>query len=120
MKSIQVASKALGKRNGENPARWRGHVDKILPKRDRARKVKHHSALPYTGIPGFMAELAARQAPAARVLRLLILTCVRTSEALLARCQRRLKSDPPGPHHAAAFAPARVLVCPAFRLSFRR
>ena len=85
IEAILDAAKALGKRSGENPARWRGHLDKILPKRDRARKVKHHPALPYTEIPGFMADLAARPAPAARVLHLLILTCVRTSEALLAR-----------------------------------
>ncbi|PTB17769.1 integrase [Trinickia symbiotica] len=85
IEAILDAAKALGKRSGENPARWRGHLDKILPKRDRVRRVKHHPALPYTQIPAFMSELAERQAPAARVLHLLILTCVRTSEALLAR-----------------------------------
>ncbi|WP_018440980.1 tyrosine-type recombinase/integrase [Trinickia symbiotica] len=85
IEAVLDAAKALGKRSGENPARWRGHLDKILPKRDRVRRVKHHPALPYTRIPAFMSELAARQAPAARVLHLLILTCVRTSEALLAR-----------------------------------
>ncbi len=85
IEAILDAEKALGKRSGENPACWRGHLDKILPKRDRARRVKHHPALPYVEIPGFVAELAAWQASAARVLHLLILTCVRTSEALLAR-----------------------------------
>lgn len=85
IESILDAAKALGKRSGENPARWRGHLDKVLPKRNRARRVKHHPALPFTQMHAFMPELAARPAPAARVLHLLILTCVRTSEALLAR-----------------------------------
>ena len=85
IEAILDAAKALGKRSGENPARWRGHLDKILPKRDRARRVRHHPALPYAEIPSFVTDLAARPAPAARVLHLLILTCVRTSEALLAR-----------------------------------
>ncbi len=65
IEAILDAAKALGKRSGENPARWRGHLDKILPKRNRARWVRHHPALPYAEIPGFVTELAARPAPAA-------------------------------------------------------
>ncbi|WP_207000625.1 tyrosine-type recombinase/integrase [Trinickia mobilis] len=85
IESVLDAAKALGKRSGENPARWRGHLEQILPKRKRARRVKHHPALPYAQISEFMPQLAERPAPAARALHLLILTCVRTSEALLAR-----------------------------------
>lgn len=85
IESILDAAKALGKRTGENPARWRGHLEQILPKRSRARRVKHHPALPYTQMHDFMPKLRAREAQAARVLHLLILTGVRTSEALLAR-----------------------------------
>ncbi|MEX3972211.1 tyrosine-type recombinase/integrase [Paraburkholderia caribensis] len=85
IESILDAAKALGKRTGENPARWRGHLEQILPKRSRARRVKHHPALPYTQMHDFMPQLRAREAQAARVLHLLILTGVRTSEALLAR-----------------------------------
>ncbi|MFM0638032.1 integrase arm-type DNA-binding domain-containing protein [Paraburkholderia metrosideri] len=100
IESILDAAKALGKRSGENPARWRGHLDNILPKRNRARKVKHHPALPYAQMHTFMPDLVARAAPAARVLNLLILTCVRTSEALLARpeefdLERRVWTVPP-------------------------
>ncbi len=99
IEAILDAAKALDKRSGENPARWRRHLDKILPKRDRVRRVKHHPALPYSEIPTFVAELAARPAPAARVLHLLILTCVRRSEALLARpeefdLERRVSTVP--------------------------
>lgn len=94
------AAKVLGKRGGENPARWRGHLDKLLPKRERAKKVKHHPALPWAQIPQFMADLAERMAPAARVLHLLILTGVRTTEALEAKPEefdldRRVWTVPP-------------------------
>ncbi|MBB6590990.1 integrase arm-type DNA-binding domain-containing protein [Ralstonia solanacearum] len=94
------AAKVLGKRSGENPARWRGHLDKILPKRDRSKRVKHHPALPWADIPEFMPKLAQRMAPAARVLHLLILTCVRTTEALEAKPEefdldRRIWTVPP-------------------------
>ena len=94
------AAKVLGKRSGENPARWRGHLDKLLPKRERSKKVKHHPALPWSQIPDFMQRLAERDAPAARVLHLLILTGVRTSEALKAKpeefdLERRIWTVPP-------------------------
>ncbi len=94
------AAKVLGKRSGENLARWRGHLDKILPKRDRAKRVKHHPALPWANIPEFMPKLAQRTAPVARVLHLLILTCVRTTEAREAKPEefdldRRIWTVPP-------------------------
>ena len=44
-------------RSGENPARWRGHLDKLLPARSKVRKVKHHAALPFADLPDFMAAL---------------------------------------------------------------
>ena len=42
---------------GDNPARWRGHLDKLLPARAKVRAVEHHAALPYADLPGFMADL---------------------------------------------------------------
>ena len=78
------AAKARGLRTGENPARWRGHLDHLLPKRQKLTR-GHHRALPYSELPGFVAELRARKAPAARALEFLILTSARTSEALGAR-----------------------------------
>jgi integrase len=85
IESVLDAAKALGKRSGENPARWRGHLEQILPKRKRARRVKHHPALPYAQIPEFMQELRAREGVSARMLEHLILTAVRTQEVLYAR-----------------------------------
>jgi hypothetical protein len=46
-----------GHRKGENPARWRGHLDKLLPARGKVRKVEHHAALPYEEVADFLAVL---------------------------------------------------------------
>lgn len=82
---ILDAEKALGNREGENPTRWRGHLDKLLPKQNRRKKIKHHPALPWQEMPDFMAKLRKQPGVAARMLELLILTCVRTGEVRLAR-----------------------------------
>jgi hypothetical protein len=63
-----------GYRKGENPARWRGHLDKLLPARGNVRKVKHHTALPYPAMPMFMSELRQEDGVAACALEFLILT----------------------------------------------
>ncbi len=67
---------------GENPARWRGHLDKLLPARSKVQKVKHHKALSYTEIGGFMEKLREQEGFAARALEWLILTASRTSETI--------------------------------------
>ena len=69
-------------RQGENPARWRGHLNKLLPASSKVRKVKHHAALPYSEIGAFMAELRQRDAISARGLEFLILTTARTGEVI--------------------------------------
>lgn len=69
-------------RTGENPARWRGHLDKLLPARNKIAKVQHHAALPYPDIPQFMTGLRSREDVAARALEFTILTASRTSEAI--------------------------------------
>jgi integrase len=74
-----------GFRQGENPARWRGHLDKLLPARAKVRKVKHHAALPYDELPTFMTALRAQEGVAARALEFLILTAARTGEVIGAR-----------------------------------
>jgi hypothetical protein len=66
-----------GFRQGENPARWRGHLDKLLPARTRVRKVKHGAALPYDELPAFMTVLRAHDGVTARALEFLILTAAR-------------------------------------------
>jgi integrase len=67
-------------RTGDNPARWRGHLDKLLPKPAKLKSVEHHPALPYTEIGAFMNDLRLRDALAARVLELQILTATRPGE----------------------------------------
>jgi integrase len=75
-------AKVRGYRDGENPARWQGHLDHLLPARGKVRRVKHHAALPYPDIPAFVTELRGRDAVAARALEFAILTAARTSEVL--------------------------------------
>jgi integrase len=76
---------ARGYRRGENPARWRGHLENLLPAPSKVRRVEHHAALAYQEIDGFMAELRAHEGVAARAFEFLILTAARTSEAIGAR-----------------------------------
>lgn len=76
------AAKAVGLREGENPARWRGHLDKLFPKRSKVRQVRHHPALPWQEAPAFMTELAKHKSLSHRAMEMTILTCCRTSEVL--------------------------------------
>ena len=55
-------AKVRGYREGENAARWRGHLDKLLPAPAKVRKVKHHAALPYSELPDFMTALQKEEA----------------------------------------------------------
>lgn len=75
------AAKAKGLRTGENPSRWRGHLDQLLPKRARLTR-GHHRAMPYAGVPGFMVRLRGREATAALALEFAILTAARSGEVL--------------------------------------
>jgi integrase len=68
-------------RAGENPGRWRGHLDQLLPRRTKVRRVQHHLALPYADMPAFMARLRGQGGIAARALEFAILTAARTGEA---------------------------------------
>jgi integrase len=76
-------AKVRGFREGENPARWRGHMDKLLPASSKVRKVEHHAALPYTELPGFLVALREQEG-AARALEFTILTAARTGETIFA------------------------------------
>jgi integrase len=75
------AAKAQGLRSGENPARWRGHLDQLLPKRQRLTR-KHHAAMPYADVPVFMSGLRSRKGMAALALEFAVLTAARTGEVL--------------------------------------
>ena len=85
IESILDYAKARGWREGENPARWRGHLDKLLPKKGKVRRVEHHPALPFAEIPGFMEGLRQENGSAARALEFAILTAARTGEIIGAR-----------------------------------
>lgn len=74
-----------GFRRGDNPARWRGHLDKLLPSKNKIRTVTHHAALPYKELPVFMQALADQGGVGARALEFTILTAARTSEVIGAR-----------------------------------
>jgi integrase len=73
---------ARGYRQGENPARWRGHLENLLPKKSKVHRVEHHPALPYPELPAFSAELRRQEGIAARALEFTILTGSRTTEAI--------------------------------------
>lgn len=74
-------AKSLGLRDGENPARLKGHLDALLGDRDTLSR-GHHAAMPYDDVPAFMARLRAEEGLAARALELTILTAARTIETL--------------------------------------
>lgn len=76
---ILDAAKVKGLREGENPARGRGHLDLLLPKRSKA-EVRHHPALPFTEMAKFMADLRTREGMAAKALVFTILTAARSGE----------------------------------------
>ena len=75
------AAKAKGLRIGENPARWRGHLDQLLSKRRKLTR-GHHAAMPFEDVPAFIAALRRRMAVSAMALEFTILTAVRTGEVL--------------------------------------
>jgi integrase len=75
-------ARVIGQRQGENPARWKGHLDHLLPARSKVAKVEHHAALPYRELPGFLADLRQREGVAARALEFAILTAARTGEVI--------------------------------------
>lgn len=75
------AGKAQGLRTGENPARWRGHLDLLLPKRQKLTR-GHHKAMAYGDVPAFIARLRMTAGIAARALEFTILTAARSGETL--------------------------------------
>jgi integrase len=69
-------------RSGDNPARWRGHLDHLLPKKTKVRKVRHQPAMPYRDVPAFMGRLRSQTSISARALEWTVLNTVRTSETI--------------------------------------
>lgn len=107
MENVLDWAAARGYRKGENPARWRGHLDKLLPRRSKVQKVEHHSALPYSEITAFMLELRKREGVAARAMEFTILTAARTSEVI-------------GAHRSEFDLAAKVWIIPGDRMKTGR
>ncbi|MDP2223732.1 MAG: site-specific integrase [Nitrosomonas sp.] len=80
IESILDWATVRGFREGENPARWKGHLDKLLPSPTKIAKVKHFTALPYKEIPQFMQQLRRQSGIGAAALEFAILTAVRSGE----------------------------------------
>jgi integrase len=84
IEKVLDAAKAKGYREGENPARWRGHLDHLLPKPSKLAR-GHHAAMPYEEVAAFVGQLREREATAALALEFCILTAARSGEVLGAR-----------------------------------
>lgn len=78
---VLSAATVKGHRSGQNPAVWRGHLDQLLPRRQKLSR-GHHAAMPYEDIPKFMTALAARVGTSARALEFAVLTAARTGEVV--------------------------------------
>lgn len=100
-------AKVCGMRSGENPARWRGHLQAILPSPKKLRRTKHHAALPYQQIPELVSKLRSLTSVSARALEFLILTAARTNEVL-------------GAEHVEFNLPAALWTVPAGRMKAGR
>jgi integrase len=83
LEKVLEYARVKGWRTGENPARWKGHLDHLLP--SRTRQVKHHAAVAYANVPDVMAKLTALDGVGAEALRLTILTASRSGEVFGAR-----------------------------------
>jgi integrase len=116
-------AKVRGYRAGENPARWRGHLENLLPTRSKVRRVVHYRALPYSQLPKFMEELRKIEGMTARCLEFVVLTAARSNEVLTAKwsemdLQARTWALPAsrmkgGHEHRVPLAPAAVAVLEA-------
>jgi integrase len=82
IESVLDWAKARHLRDGENPARWKGYLDKLLPARNKVAKVKHHAALPYPETGAFIRDVRELDGNGVRALEFAILTATRTGEVV--------------------------------------
>jgi integrase len=80
IESILDWAKVRGFRQGDNPARWKGHLENLFPKRSKVQRVEHHPALPYVEIGQFMSGLRKESSLGSQALQFTILTAARTGE----------------------------------------
>jgi len=84
IEAIVDAATAKGLRQGDNPARWKGHLEHLLPKRQRVEKT-HHAAMSYRDVPEFYQRLRQLETVASLALQFTILTAARSGEVYGAR-----------------------------------
>lgn len=82
MEAVLDWARVRGYRTGENPARWKGHLDHLLLPRSKVNKVEHHAALPFAAVADFTLKLRQAQGVSQLALEFVILTAARTSEVL--------------------------------------
>ena len=80
-------AKARGYRSGENPARWKGHLNQLLPALSKKHRVTHHKAMPFPEVGAFVSNLRELSGISARCLEFTILTAARTNEAINAKAE---------------------------------
>jgi integrase len=85
IESILEWSRVAGYRDGENPARWKAHLENLLPKKNRVKQTKHHATLDYSKIGPFMTDLRLQIGVASRALEFVVLTACRVGEVINAR-----------------------------------
>ncbi|MCK1400102.1 integrase arm-type DNA-binding domain-containing protein [Bradyrhizobium sp. 4] len=85
IEKILDRAKAMGLRDGENPARWVGHLDQLLPAKSQVAPVEHFTALPYKKLPAFMTKLRKRDGISARALEFTVLNITRTANTIGAK-----------------------------------
>lgn len=73
-------ARVRGYRSGDNPARWRGHLDQLLPSPGKIKKVRHHPAVPVNEVQQFYAALRQKKGMSARALEFTLLTAARSGE----------------------------------------
>lgn len=81
LESVLDWARARGYRKGDNPAKWRGHLDTLLAAPGKVAPVEHHAALPYGEVGAFMADLRQQAGMGARALEFVVLTAARSGEA---------------------------------------
>jgi integrase len=85
IESVLDGTIASGARPGPNPARWKGHLENLLPKVSRIRRIKHFASMPYEAVPAFVARLVDQPGDTAKALALVIQLALRTSEVIKAK-----------------------------------
>jgi integrase len=85
IESILDWAAVRGFRAGDNPARWRGHLNKLLPAPNKVRAKVHHTALPYSEIAAFLVALRAYDSVYARAVEFAVMTAARAGEVAGAR-----------------------------------